>query len=111
MSFDFPEPIKTLPKADIPIEGLVAYLAQSETHQTLYMRFEKPVDLPEHSHADQVGFVLNGMIELTVAGEKRVYGKGESYHIPAGVPHSARVAENYADITVFMQPDRYSIIC
>lgn len=110
MIYDFPEPIKTLPKANIAIDGLVAYLAQSQTHQTLYMHFSKPVALPEHSHADQVGFVLSGSIELTVAGQKFVYGKGDSYHIPAGVRHSAKIFENYADITIFMQPDRYGVI-
>ncbi len=105
----FPEPITRLPKADIPLDGLTAYLSQADTHQTLYMQFEKGVDLPEHEHADQMGFILEGSIELTVAGETRVYSKGDRYHIPAGVRHSARIHAGYADITVFMQPDRYAV--
>ena len=109
MSFEFPPPIKTLPRADIPIDGLVAYLAQSDSHQTLYMHFANAVEIPEHSHADQVGFVLQGTIELTVSGKKCVYGKGDSYHIPVGVPHCAAIGADYADITIFMQPDRYAI--
>ena len=60
----FPLPIKQLPKADIPIKGLTAYLSQSGTHQTLYVQFEKAVELPEHEHADQIGFILEGKIEL-----------------------------------------------
>ena len=41
----FPEPITQFPKADIPIDGLNAYLSQAETHQTLYMHFEKAAEL------------------------------------------------------------------
>lgn len=105
----FPEPIKQFPKADIPLEGLTAYLSQSDTHQTLYMQFGKNVELPEHQHADQIGFILEGKIDLVIGGEKKTYLKGDKYHIPAGIRHSAKIYEGYADITVFMQPDRYSI--
>ena len=58
----FSEPIRNLPKADIPLDGLTAYLSQSDNHQILFMEFEKDVDLPEHSHADQIGIVLEGKI-------------------------------------------------
>jgi quercetin dioxygenase-like cupin family protein len=105
----FPIPITQLPKADIPLEGLTAYLSQSDTHQTLYMYFQKTVELTEHQHADQIGFILEGKIELTINGKKMVYSKGDRYHIPSGVKHSAIIYEGYADITVFMEPDRYSI--
>jgi len=46
----FPDPIKNLPKADIQLNGLTAYLSQSETHQILFMQFEEDIELPEHSH-------------------------------------------------------------
>ena len=103
----FPDPITKLPKADIPIEGVTAYLSQADTHQTLYMIFEKTVELPEHDHADQVGFILEGKIDLVIDGEIRTYSKGDRYHILAGVKHSAKIYAGYADITLFMQPDRY----
>jgi quercetin dioxygenase-like cupin family protein len=105
----FPEPIQHLPKADIPLDGLTAYLSQADSHQTLYMQFEKNVDLPKHQHADQIGFVLEGKIEITIDGESKVYSKGDRYHIQAGVTHSAKIYAGYADITVFMQQDRYKV--
>ena len=46
MVFCFPPPIKNLPEADIPIEGVKAYLSQAEGHQILFMEFEKDVELP-----------------------------------------------------------------
>ncbi len=44
----FPDPIKNLPEADIPLAGIKAYLSQSNDHQLIFMQFEKDVDLPEH---------------------------------------------------------------
>ena len=46
----FPEPIRRLPEADIPLAGITAYLSQAETHQILFMQFDEDVDLPVHAH-------------------------------------------------------------
>jgi quercetin dioxygenase-like cupin family protein len=105
----FPESIKNLPEADIPIEGLKAYLSQSEKHQVLFMEFKKDVDLPEHSHASQTGFILEGKIDLVIDGEKYTYIKGDRYYIPEGIKHSAKIYAGYADITFFSEPNRYSV--
>lgn len=70
MSEFFPQPIRDLPQADIPLEGIKAYLSQSDSHQIIFMEFGNDVDLPEHSHAAQIGFVLEGRIELTIDGKK-----------------------------------------
>ena len=108
MSKVFPKPISDLPEADIPIDGITAFLSQSESHQIIFMAFEKDVDLTEHSHAAQVGFVLEGKIELIIDGERQSYSKGDSYYIPEGVPHSGKIFAGYADITFFDEPGRYS---
>jgi len=108
MSDVFPEPIRNLPEADIPLEGLRAYLSQAEHHQILFMQFESDVDLPEHEHAAQIGFILEGKIDLTVGGKRKTCTKGDRYYIPAGVLHSAKIYAGYADITFFDEPNRYS---
>ena len=105
----FAEPITKLPKADIPLEGVTAYVSQAETHQIIYMQFEKTVELKEHKHADQMGFVLEGKIDLTINGEKKTYSKGDRYHIRKGIKHSGKIYAGYADITIFMEPNRYNI--
>ena len=104
----FPDPIRSLPLADIPIEGLTAHLSQGDGHQLLFMEFEKNVELPEHSHEAQWGVILRGRIDLTIAGEKHTFRQGDSYFIASGVPHSARIYAGYADVTFFAAPDRYS---
>ena len=103
----FPEPIQNLPKADIPLKGISAYLSQSERHQIIFMEFDENIDLPEHAHAAQIGIVLEGQIDLVIDGERRNYTKGDRYYIPAGVKHSGKIYAGYADITFFDQPDRY----
>ena len=103
----FPEPIQMLPKADIPLDGCIASLSQSETHQILFMQFEEETLLPEHTHAAQIGFVLEGRIDLTINGQLHTYGKGDRYYIPAGVSHSGKIYKGYADITLFNEPSRY----
>lgn len=104
----FPEPIKKLPFADIPLDGVTAYLSQAGNHQIIFMRFEKDVELTEHSHASQWGIVLEGRIEMVIDGVSDVYARGDRYFIPAGAPHSGKIFAGYADITFFDQKDRYS---
>ncbi len=103
----FPDPITSLPEADIPLAGISAFLSQGEKHQVLFMEFKEDTDLPEHSHAAQVGFVLAGKIELVIDGQKHRFEKGDRYYIPAGVTHSGKIYAGYADIPFFEEPDRY----
>ncbi len=57
--------------------------------------------VPEHSHAGQWGIVIEGTVELTVAGVMHVLKTGEHYNIPANVPHSAKVHEGSSFIDVW----------
>jgi quercetin dioxygenase-like cupin family protein len=103
----FPEPILNLPEADVPLEGVKAYLSQSKDHQIIFMTFKADVEVPAHSHESQWGVVIEGRIELEIEGLKRIYSKGDHYFSPRGVKHSARIFAGYADITFFDQADRY----
>lgn len=104
----FPKHIRALPEADIPVKGVRAYLSQADTHQILFMEFERDIDVPEHSHGAQWGIVLDGEIELTIAGKTETYNKGDRYFIPEGELHSARIRAGYSDITFFAEPHRYA---
>lgn len=104
----FPEPIRKLPLADIPLPGLTAYLSQADTHQILFMEFQNDVELPEHAHGAQMGIVVEGRIEMIIGGEKHCFSKGDRYFIPEGVRHSGRIYAGYADVTYFDEPNRYA---
>ena len=107
MSEIFPEPIRNLPQADIPFDGITAYLSQAQNHQILFMEFSEDVEVPEHSHEAQWDVVLAGKIDLTIDGIKHTYSKGDSVFIPTGAKHSAKVHAGYADISFFSQKDRW----
>jgi quercetin dioxygenase-like cupin family protein len=103
----FPEIIRNLPKADIPLKGLSSYLFQGKEQQIIFMEFENGVEVSGHSHAAQWGVVLSGEIELVIEGRKTTLKKGDTYFIPAGAAHSAKIKAGYRDITLFDQKDRY----
>lgn len=107
MSEIFPEPIRKLPEADIPLTGIRAYLSQSKNHQIIFMEFSEDAEVPEHSHDSQWGIVLEGKIELTIGKDRDTYSKGDRYFIPHGVKHSAKIYAGYADITFFNEKRRY----
>lgn len=103
----FPEPVTKLPEADIPINGITAYLSQSDSHQVIFMQFDKDADLPEHSHESQWGVVLEGRIDLVIDGVRNTYVKGDRYFIGKGIKHSGKIYAGYADITFFNEKNRY----
>ncbi|MHC4118509.1 MAG: cupin domain-containing protein [Planctomycetota bacterium] len=103
----FPEPIRNLPEADIPLDGLKAYLSQSDSHQILFMEFDEDVEMPEHSHESQWGVVLEGKVDLTIEGVERTYTKGDRIFIPKGAKHSGKIYAGYSDISFFNEQDRY----
>jgi quercetin dioxygenase-like cupin family protein len=107
MSEIFPEPIRSLPEADIPLSGIKAYLSQAENHQIIFMEFAEDAEVPEHSHEAQWSIVLEGMVDFTIDGVKRTYSKGDRIFIPKGARHSAKVYAGQADISFFAQKDRY----
>lgn len=104
----FPKIISNLPKANIPIEGMSAFLFQGEEQQILFMEFAENIAVPEHSHEAQWGTVLAGEIELLIEGKKTILHSGDTYYIPANAKHSAIIKAGYKDVTLFNQKDRYT---
>ena len=104
----FPKPITNLPEADIPINGIKAFLSQGLNHQIIFMEFSENVDLSEHFHESQWGVVLEGKIDLIIDGVKNTFIKGHRYCIPKDIKHSGKIYAGYADITFFNQGDRYN---
>jgi quercetin dioxygenase-like cupin family protein len=103
----FPEIITKLPEADIPIEGIKSYLFQGENQQIVFMSFGEEAEVPEHSHEGQWAVILDGEIELTIGDKTRTYRRGDTYFIPKGVKHGARIKKGYKDLTLFDQKERY----
>ena len=104
---DFPQFIRGLPGVAVPFEGVTGFLLQGESQQVAFLEFETDVDVPEHSHNAQWELVIDGEVELTMEGRTDTYRAGQSFYVPAGIPHGAIVRAGYRSIIFFDQADRY----
>jgi len=98
----FPNFIKNLPKASIPIKGCNAYLLQGDKQQFVFMEFKKDVELPEHTHKSQWEIVLEGEVDVWINKEKKSYFKGDRFYIPSNIPHRAFIYAGYSSIAIFL---------
>jgi quercetin dioxygenase-like cupin family protein len=105
----FPEIITDLPQGDVPGGGVRAFLLHGEGKQVAFVTFEADVDAAEESHAAQWVVVLDGEVELTVGGETNTFQRGDTYFIPAGVPHRARVKKGSRLLDLFDEGDRFRV--
>ena len=104
----YPEVITRLPEAEIPFEGVKAWIMQADVRQLVFFEFEADAKVPEHSHSyPQWGMVIDGGMELTISGKPRVCEKGDEYVIPAGEKHSARFLSRTRVMDYFSEKNRY----
>jgi len=94
--------MEIVPESERPsteaVEGVDLTLLAGGTEANIQQFSIDPgVVVPEHSHPnEQVGYLLDGRLTFTVAGESLLVEAGDSYVIPGGEPHSA---ENNSDTT------------
>ena len=72
--------------------------------KTLMTEFlmEKGADLPVHSHPEeQTGYLVSGHMALTIDGAVYDIRPGDSWLIPGGVVHGAKVFESSVAVEVF----------
>jgi quercetin dioxygenase-like cupin family protein len=107
----YPDFITAFPSIDVPfpVDVVQTAVVKSELGLVAFFTFLKDMELPVHSHGAQWGTVVEGEIELTIGGETKSYGAGDSYSIPAGVEHGALIKAGTRVIDVFEEANRYSI--
>ena len=103
----FPDLIKNLPEAEIPVAGVRGWLLQGDDTQAVFFEIESTAQVPPHAHCAQWGIVVDGEMDLTIGDDTRTYGKGDSYFIPEGVVHAARFRSRVLVIDLFAAADRY----
>jgi len=106
---EFPDFVRNLPEADLPFDGLRGWLLQSNSGQILFNESDVEVTVPEHSHCDQWGVVINGDIKLTVNDHMRLYSRGDTYYIPEGVTHEAQIYPGFKAVDYFTDQNRYRL--
>lgn len=103
----FPEMIEKLPDIAVSLPGIRGKLFQGKAMQAVFFTAEGPGEIPPHQHAAQWGVILEGEVEMTVEGERRILRKGDAYFIPAGAVHGVRILTPMKALDVFDEPERY----
>lgn len=63
--------------------------------------------VPKHSHPhEQMGFLVSGTLEFTIAGETRVLSGSGMVFVPGGVPHAAKAGPGGAVALEVFSPPR-----
>lgn len=92
----FPPQIAGLPEFDGPFD---AFRLQADGCEVLFASYPAGTSIAPHRHdTDNVGVITRGALVLTIDGERRTFGVGEWYHVPAGVEHAADFDDDSAEI-------------
>ena len=60
-----------------------------------------------HKHdVEQFGVVVKGSLAMVIAGEQRILTPGDSFRVPAGTAHGARVFEEATQVVDVFAPPR-----
>jgi quercetin dioxygenase-like cupin family protein len=80
-------------------------LAQGQSMMVCEFIFDSNVTVPIHSHPhEQVGFIIEGTVEMNINGEKYILTKGDSYFAPSNVSHGAYTLEPAIIVDTFNPP-------
>ena len=103
----YPDFIKALPQADLPLEGVYGYILGAPQAQAVFFEMPAGLEVPPHAHGDQWGVVLAGELEFTVEGQTSHYKSGDSYFVPAGALHGGKALSHARILEVFADPNRW----
>lgn len=72
------------------LEGISARFVTGSRIMFSFVRLAPGAVMPDHNHHhEQLGYVLEGTILLSLAGDERTLQPGDAYAIPGGVTHRA----------------------
>jgi quercetin dioxygenase-like cupin family protein len=79
---------------DIPVKqtlpGFFGKMVHGETSSLVFWDIKKGGISPEHHHIhEQITYIVEGELEMTIGGEKYLFTPGTVHVIPSNVPHSA----------------------
>lgn len=86
--------------------GINARIVSADTMTVAHVRLAAGATLPEHHHEhEQVVNVIDGELELIVAGRSHILMRGEIYILASNVPHAAN-ARTYCYVIDVFHPVR-----
>ena len=101
----FWNPENIVPKVLAP--GVTAKIASGERMMLSLVTFAPDAVVPAHSHPhEQMGMLVSGTLEFTIAGETRVLSGSGMVFVPGGVPHAAKAGPGGAVALEVFSPPR-----
>ena len=101
----FWKPEEIPPKTLAP--GVTARIASGEKLMFSLVTLEPGAVVPTHAHPhEQMGMMVSGTMEFTIAGETRLLSGNELYLVPGGVPHAAKAGPGGAVALDAFSPPR-----
>jgi len=101
----FWNPEKIAPKVLAP--GVTAKIAPGERMMLSLVTFAPDAVVPTHSHPhEQMGMIVSGTLEITIADETRVLSGSGMVFVPGGVPHAAKAGPGGAVALEVFSPPR-----
>jgi unsaturated pyranuronate lyase len=92
-----------------PREGWKGCFFHSPNMTFAYYTIEARAWIHEHCHPnDEVWNIIDGQLEITIAGEAQLVGPGCAAVIPPNTPHSVRALTN-SRVIVVDHPPRHSL--
>lgn len=101
----FWKPENIAPKVLAP--GVTAKIASGEKMMFSLVTLAPNAVVPTHSHPhEQMGMLVSGTMEFTIADETRLFSGNEMYFVPGGVPHAAKAGPGGAVALDAFSPPR-----
>lgn len=92
----------------LPIwNGVVGRAVEGDLVTMAIVELEPKAVVPEHQHPnEQLGMVVRGSLTFTIGGERRDLTVGDTYTIPANVPHDVVTGPDGAVVIDVFSPVR-----
>jgi quercetin dioxygenase-like cupin family protein len=88
-------------------KGVTAKIVPGERMMLSLVTFAPDAVVPTHSHPhEQMGMLVSGTLEFTIAGETRVLSGSGIVFVPGGVPHAAKAGPGGAVALEAFSPPR-----
>lgn len=103
----FPDIIKKMHSDDYGVDGLEVHYDHTPIGTIYFFGTKNEFVLPIHSHAEQWGMVIRGVVTYKYidSGEVCVYNAGETYSVPAGVTHQTFYSADFAEVGYVDDPN------
>lgn len=101
---EFPDFIKNFAKVKFPpqVKGNSTFLGNS-TGQVVFHNIAMGMGVPPHTHDNSWAIIVSGEMECLLGDKKFIANTGDSWFIPADVPHGGTALKDSLMVEVFCE--------